>query len=154
MRVLLKTVLDCDPDDAWRAITSPAVLGEVSSPLMVFTSLEPGGFPDQWPEGEHPVQVSALGLLPVGEQVISISFPAFRGGTRMMRDSGYGRSGVFTVVKEWQHSMAVAPARGGGTLYRDQLVFDAGPITPLLWPLYWAFWQWRGLRMSRLAHRW
>jgi len=40
-----------------------------------------------------------------------------------MRDTGYGRRGVFTVVNRWEHRMAISPASGGKTLYRDQLVF-------------------------------
>ena len=153
MRVLLKLVLDCGPDDAWHAIRSPAELQRVSSPLMAFHSLEPGGFPDEWPEGEHPIRVEAFGLN-IGEQVLAIDYPTAPGGTRIMRDTGYGRRGVFTVVNRWEHRMAISPASGGKTLYRDQLVFDAGRLTPLLWPLYWTFWQWRAFGLRRLAPTW
>ena len=47
MRILLKFVLDCDPDVAWDAIRSPSILKDVSFPLASFTSLEHGGFPAQ-----------------------------------------------------------------------------------------------------------
>ena len=40
---MLKQVLDCDPDAAWRAIRSPQVFRAVSAPLMTFTSAEPLG---------------------------------------------------------------------------------------------------------------
>jgi len=154
MRVLLKLILDCEPDAAWRAIRSPAGLRSVSAPLMVFHSLEPGGFQEQWSEGEHPVRVEGLGVIPLGEQVIAISYPPAQGQTRLVQDTGYGVSGIFTAVKYWEHTMAVAPAHGGGTLYRDQLVFDAGALSPLLWPMYWVFWQYRALRMKALARDW
>lgn len=154
MRILLKLIFDCQPDAAWRYIRSPAGLREVSSPLMVFTSLEPGGFPDVWPEGDHPVSVAGLGIVPLGEQVIAISYPPGHDGTRLVRDSGHGVSGIFTSVTSWQHTMAVAPNPGGGTLYRDQLVFEAGRLTVLLWPVYWIFWQWRGITMRRSAPTW
>lgn len=154
MRVLLKTVLDCEPDAAWRGITSPAGLQRVSAPLMTFESLEPGGFREKWTEGEHPVRVTGLGIVPLGEQVIAISFPKARGRTRLVRDSGYGVSGIFTMVDFWEHTMAVSPARGGGTLYRDQLVFEAGLLSVPLWPMYWAFWQYRAFRLKRLARTW
>jgi len=156
MRVMLKLVLDCEPDGAWRAIRSPDVLRAVSAPLMRFTPLtSDGGWPAQWPEGEHPARVSAAGVVPLGEQVIRIGYPdAPEPGVRMLRDSGYGRSGVFTLVREWEHTMAVSEAPGGGTLYRDRLRFDAGPLTPLMWPMYWAFWQWRAWRMRRLSLSW
>ncbi|QYH35305.1 hypothetical protein [Salinibacterium sp. M195] len=154
MRVLLKLVLDCDPDDAWRAIRSPHVFQEVSAPLTRFSSLAVGGFPELWPAGEHPVGMSAFGLCPVGQQVIDVSFPDAPAGVRIMRDSGRGLSGPLALVAQWEHSMAISAAPGGKTLYRDQLIFSAGVLTPLMWPLYWAFWQWRGVALRRLAPTW
>lgn len=154
MRVLLKLELDCAPDDAWRAIRSPQVFQEVSAPLSTFTSLEIGGFPELWQAGEHPVRMSAAGLFPVGQQVIDVSFPDAPAGVRVMRDSGRGLSGPLALVTQWEHSMAISAAPDGKTLYRDQLIFSAGILTPLLWPLYWAFWQWRGAALRRLAPSW
>jgi len=153
MRVLLKFEIDCTPDAAWRALRSPAGLREVSTPLMTFTSLEPRGFPTVWSEGGHPLAVKALGLLPVGEQLIDISFTE-RKGARIVQDFGGALSGPLSLVTRWEHSMAVAPAPGGRTLYRDQLVFSAGPVTAAVWPALWSFWQWRGAGIRRLAPTW
>ena len=154
MRVLLKLILPCEPDAAWNAIRSPAVFRRVSAPLMVFESLEESGFPDRWPAGEHPVRARALGLVPVGEQVIVIGYPPASRGVRMTTDTGYGRSGIFTTVTAWHHTMAISAAPDGGTLYRDRLQFEAGHVTALLWPVYWAFWQWRAVRIRMLARSW
>lgn len=163
MRVLLKLVLDCAPDDAWRAIRSPAVLTAVSAPLTRFRSLEPAGFPDVWPAGPHHVMVSAAGLVDIGEQTIDISYPASVAaqrqpaastGVRVIRDTGKGLSGPLALITRWEHTMTIASAPGGRTLYRDQLVFAAEPFTLLLWPLYWAFWQWRAVGIKRLAPGW
>ncbi len=164
MRVLLKLELDCEVDAAWRAIRSPHVMRQVAAPLLGFWSLEQGpsprsGFPDTWPPGEHPVEVSALTVLTVGEQVITISYPQQtlrrrRDGVRMVRDRGRATSGPLTAVTRFEHTMAVAPAAGGRTLFRDQLKFSAGILTPLLWPMFWMFWQWRGFRLQRLAPGW
>ncbi len=153
MRILLKLVLDCDPDTAWRVIRSPAGLTQVSAPLMEFTSLEDGGFPALWPAGEHPVSVKGLGLVPLGRQVITIGYPP-SDQARMVRDTGHGVSGIFPVVTAWEHTMAVSRTANGHTLFRDQLRFQAGAVTLLLWPMYWAFWQWRGMRMRQLASTW
>jgi len=154
MRVLLKLVLDCPPDAAWLAIRSPKVLVDVSSPLTSFVSQEPGGFPETWEAGEHPVTVKAFGLVPLGDQIIGISYPERSDGVRMMRDTGQGLSGPLALITKWEHSLTVAPARGGKTLYRDQLKFEAGRFTVLLWPMYWLFWQWRGFGMRRFAPTW
>lgn len=152
--MLLNLVLDCPPDAAWAAIRSPRVLREVSAPFTTFESLETGGFPGAWEAGDHPVLVKALGLVPIGEQIIGISFPAREDDVRVMRDIGRGVSGPLAVVTSWRHSIAIAPTPDGQTRYRDQLVFTAGPITPLLWVVYWAFWQWRGFQLRRFAPAW
>ena len=154
MRVLLKVVLDCEPDDAWWAIRSPAVLRQVSYPLTSFESLEAEGFPSLWEPGEHRVLVRALGVIPIGPQGIGISCPPRTDGVRMMRDTGRSLGGPLALVTRWQHSLTVAPAPDGGTLYRDQLKFEAGLLAPVLWPVYWVFWQWRAFGLRRLAPEW
>lgn len=153
MRILLKFVLDSDPDAAWLAIRSPAVMSMVAAPFARFESYDAGGFPEVWEPGPHPARVSTIGGVEVGEQVIDIAF-RHRGDVRLMRDSGYGEFGMLALITHWQHTIAISPAPTGGTLYRDQLVFRAGPLTLLLWPMYWAFWQWRGIRLRRLLRGW
>ena len=157
MRVLLKEILDCSPDAAWRAIQSPAVFREVSSPVVSVESLAADGFPTIWEPGEHPVALRALGALPMGTQVIRLSTSSTRkDGVRILRDTGRGVSGALAAVTLWEHSMAIAPdpAGTGKTLYRDQLVFKAGPATLAAWPVFWALWQWRMLQIKRLAPGW
>jgi hypothetical protein len=162
MRVLLKLILDCDPDAAWRALQSPTSFREVSFPWADFSSLEPDGFPTVWSAGVHPVQVRALRAVSVGRQEIDISFPGSTvPGVRMLRDSGGGRSGILSVIPKLDHRMAVSPDPAGPdsegrtrTLYRDQLIVKAGILTPAAWYSLWAFWQWRGLRLRQLAPTW
>jgi hypothetical protein len=157
MRVLLKLILDCEPDAAWRAIRSPAVLREVSSPLFTLTARDPDGFPTIWEPGSYPVRVRGAGILPIGSHDIRISFDDHRtDGVRIMRDSG-----GFPGTTSWDHRLAVSPDPAGPdaegrvrTLYRDRLLVSAGPVTPALWYGLWAFWQWRGARMRALAPGW
>jgi hypothetical protein len=156
MRVLLKEILDCTPDAAWRALQSPAVFREVSSPLMTAESLEADGFPTRWQAGEHAVSMSGLGLVPLGDQVIRLNMKTTPGGVRIIRDSGGGVSGALAAVTKWDHRMAISadPAGTGKTLYRDQLIFSAGPATLAVWPGLWAFWQLRMARIKALAPSW
>lgn len=157
MRVLLKEILDCPPDAAWHAIHSPAVFREVSSPFMAVESLEADGFPTRWEPGEHPAEFSMLGLVPMGTQVIRLANSTHRAdGVRILRDTGRGVSGALSAVTLWDHRMAIAPdpAGTGKTLYRDQLIFRGRPATIALWPTFWAFWQWRMLRLKHLAPNW
>ena len=154
MRILLKLELDCTSDAAWRAIRSPDVFRAVSAPFTTFDSLEPGGFPSSWPEGEHIVRAKAFGVAEIGDQSIKLEFLEPRNGVRAVRDTGRGLSGPLTLVSTWEHTMAVSALPGARTLYRDQLKVEAGVLTPLLWIGFWAFWQWRGIQIARLSRDW
>ncbi|AXH36773.1 hypothetical protein DVJ78_16345 [Humibacter sp. BT305] len=157
MRVLLKLILDCDPDAAWRAIRSPAVFREVSSPLLDIESLAADGFPTVWEPGQHPVEIRGGGIVPLGKQIIRLSVQTRQhGDVRILHDSGQPVTGALTAVKLWDHRMAVAPdPKGTGkTLYRDQLTIGAGLLTPAVWYSLWAFWQWRGHKLKELAPTW
>ncbi len=154
MRILLKFVLDCPADAAWWALRSPAVFRAVGRPFVTFQSLEQDGFPETWKAGVHPVSAKALGRLPMGEQIIDLSYPRRRDGVRMEVDSGGALNGAMSVITHWHHTMAVAATADGRTLYRDQLVFRAGLMTLVVWPVLWAFWQWRGRRIRQLSRDW
>lgn len=156
MKVMLKLVLDCEPDAAWHALRSPAALREVVSPWLDFSSLEPHGFPAQWPAGEHLMTALALRSIDVGTEAVNISYPTrVPAGVRMMRDTGGGRSGLVGGLRSWDHRMAVSadPAGSGGTLYRDRVEFG-GPFAAASWYGVWAFWQWRAARLTQLAPTW
>lgn len=148
---MLKQVLDCDPDAAWRAIRSPEVLRAVAGPLMTFASAAPLG--TTWTQGEHPVTARLLGLIPVGEQVIDLTFTE-RDDVRFVHDTGEALSGPLSIISYWHHTMAVSPTKDGRTLFRDRLLFDAEPVSLAVWPAIWAFWQWRSLQIRRLAPSW
>jgi hypothetical protein len=158
MRILLKLVLDCDADAAWRALHSPAAVAEIYGPLLQMrpladppTSFEPGT--------DAPVQLSFAGAVPMGRQLISVSdrktTDAAGLPVRIFRDSGMPLTGPLASLDVWDHQMAVSPAPGDPTrtLWRDRLVIG-GRAAPLLWPTLWATWQWRAARLRALAPTW
>lgn len=159
MRVLLKLVIDCDADAAWRALHSPRAVAELYGPLMELAPLAASGLPSRFAPGDDvPVQLSAAGVVPLGRQLIHVSErtvdePA--GLVRIFRDSGIPLTGPLASLDVWDHQMAVSPAPGdpSRTLWRDRLVF-AGPAAGALWPVLWATWQWRGTRIRALAPTW
>ena len=165
MRVLLKLELDCEPDAAWAALRSPTAFRQVSAPIMKFTSLDDGGFPETWSDGEHRLSARAFGLVPAGEQLVDIRteerLEHTAGGrheaptpVRIVHDTGRGLTFPLTLTTEWHHRMAVSALPDGRTLYRDQLTFSAGLLSPAAWVAYWVFWQWRGMALKRLAPSW
>lgn len=155
MRVGLKQVLDCEPEAAWDAIRSPRVLRELYAPALALEPLADEGFPEFWRDGDElPCRVSALwGTIPLGEQTVAISIYD-RGDARILEDHGGPTSGALGLVRTWRHRMAVSPAPGGGTLYRDRLDFSAGVLSAAAWPVLWSAWQGRGARIRQLASTW
>ncbi len=68
---------------------------------------------------------------------------------RIFRDSGIPLSGPLAELDVWDHQIAVSPVPGdpSRTLWRDRLVIG-GAIAPVLWPVLWSVWQWRGTRRA------
>ncbi|MGV9194654.1 hypothetical protein ACQ143_09970 [Microbacterium sp. MC2] len=157
MRIMLKLVLDCDADAAWRALHSPRALAELYAPLVDMapvaegpTLLEPGS--------DVAVQLRLAGTVPLGRQLIHATdryVEDHRGAVRILRDSGIPLTGPFAALDVWDHQMAVSPAPGAPekTLWRDRLVIG-GPTAALLWPVLWATWQWRAARLRAVAPTW
>ena len=158
MRILLKLELDCTADAAWRALHSPRAVTELYGPLLDMapmaaslpTSFEPGA--------DVPVEIRALGLLPVGQQLIHASdryTEDANGPVRIFRDSGIPLTGPLAALDVWDHQMAVSPLPGdpSKTLWRDRLTIGGIAAVPL-WPMLWAAWQYRGIRLRTLAPTW
>ncbi len=158
MRILLKLELDCTADAAWRALHSPRAIAELYGPLLEMgpmatelpTSLEDGA--------DVPVEIRALGVFPAGQQLIHVTdrYTAdSHGPVRILRDSGIPLTGPLAALDVWDHQMAVSPLPGdpSRTLWRDRLVIGGAAALPL-WPVLWAAWQYRGLRLRALAPTW
>lgn len=158
MRVLLKTIVDCDADAAWRALHSPRAVAELYGPLLQLEPLAAGGLPTRLePGADIPVRMRAAGIA-LGDQLIHVSDRAASsadGPVRIMRDSGIPLTGPLAALDVWDHQLAVAPAPGdpARTLWRERLVIG-GAAAPALWPVLWAVWQWRGARIRALAPTW
>ena len=158
MRIMLKLVLDCDADAAWRALHSPRAVAELYGPLIDLAPMEATGMPTTLESGaDVPVRMR-VGSLPLGDQLIHVSerhVQDARGAVRILRDSGIPLTGPLAALDVWDHQMAVSPAPGDPirTLWRERLVIG-GAAAPALWPVLWATWQWRGARLRALAPTW
>ncbi len=117
MRIMLKFVIDIDPDAAWRALHSPAALAELYGPLVRLAPLTP--LPTSWSTGDEAVVgLSFGGMLPLGRQLIDPG-DVIRdvGGqrVRILRDTGIPLSGPLAALDVWDHQIAVSPAPAAGT---------------------------------------
>ncbi len=159
MRILLKLVLDCDADAAWRALHSPRAVAELYAPLVGLTPMAVEGLPTSLDAGaDVPVRLALGGVVPLGAQLIHVSDRLVEDATgpvRILRDSGIPLTGPLASLDVWDHQMAVSPAPGdpSKTLWRDRLVIG-GPSAVALWPVLWGIWQWRGARLRQLAPTW
>lgn len=173
MRIMLKLVLDCDADAAWRALHSPRAIADLYGPFVDLAPMDAAGMPSRLePGADVPVRMTigagAPGIpvgaggrgggLSLGEQLIHVSERTVRdahGEVRIFRDSGIPLTGPLATLDVWDHQMAVSPAPGdlAKTLWRDRLVIG-GRAAPAPWPVLWATWQWRGARLRALAPTW
>ena len=155
MRVLLKLTLDCEPETAWQRIQQPAMLQAVSAPIMTVYSLEPDGFRAEWTDSPHRIALRLFGLIPFGKQLVLVSRRIGHGsGVNILRDTGGAYTGPLSLLKNWDHRMAISALPDGRALFRDQLRVNAGLLTPLAWPAIWLMWQARGAKIQRLARDW
>lgn len=159
MRILLKIVLGCDADAAWRALHSPRAVSELYGPFVGLEPMASEGLPSSLTSGlDLPVRMTFGGAVPLGAQLIHTTdryVEDSRGRVRILRDSGIPLTGPLASLDVWDHQMAVSPAPGdpSRTLWRDRLVIG-GPTAAALWPVLWGVWQWRGLRLRQLAPTW
>ncbi|KZE42334.1 hypothetical protein [Microbacterium sp. T32] len=157
MRILLKFEIDCDPDAAWRALHSPRAVAELYGRLLAVETLEEA--PTSFSSGDDiPVQMRAVGVFPVGRQLISVADRETSDGNgrvRVFRDWGVPLTGPLAALDVWDHQMAVSAAPGdlNRTLWRERLTIG-GAAAPALWPGLWAMWQWRAARIRALAPTW
>ncbi|MBB2975402.1 hypothetical protein FHX49_000968 [Microbacterium endophyticum] len=157
MRIVLKFVIDCDADAAWRALHSPRAVAELYGPFVDMQPLAP--LPTSWVSGDSAgVGLYLGGLIPMGRQLIAISdreTEDANGPVRIFRDSGMPLTGPLATLDVWDHQMAISAVPGdpSKSIWRDRLVIR-GAIAPLMWPVMWAAWQWRSIRIRALAPTW
>lgn len=165
MRIMLKLVLDCDPDAAWRALHSPRAIADLYGPMLDLVPMDAAGMPPTLePGADVPVRLTVGGVGPsaasvrLGDQLIHVSerfAHDANGPVRILRDSGIPLTGPLAALDVWDHQMAVSSAPGDATktLWRERLVIGGAAAGPL-WPVLWATWQWRGARLRALAPTW
>lgn len=158
MRILHKTVLDIDPDAAWRAVHSPRAAAELYGPFLQMRPID--GLPTSWEAGaEAAVTLTAAGIVPMGTQLLHVfddeRADASGTRTRIFRDAGAPLTGPLALLRVWDHQMAISPAPGepGRTLWRERLVIG-GAWAPVFWPVLWTVWRLRAARLRRVAPTW
>ncbi|MFQ6548292.1 SRPBCC family protein [Aestuariibius sp. 2305UL40-4] len=145
--VEVSTHLAATPDRVWDEVRRPALLLHIAAPLVRFEPVDPPTLPEQYAEGDYRMAMRLYGVVPLGEQVISISYPEPQNGTRFIRDNGYSDT-----IHRWDHLISIAP-EGTGTRYADRIEIDAGWRTPALVAFAHLFYRHRQKRWRQLIAR-
>ncbi len=150
MRITLKLVFDADIDTVWDALSRPEQMRSAARPFIRVRSLEKSGFPSSWPAvTPHRVELSLFGLIPMGTQVVNVSYTIAPSGERTVTDSGSPTSGPLALLRDWQHRMTISAMDAHRTRYVDTVTARAGVLTPIMWITIWAMWRMRGVALRR-----
>ena len=155
VRVRGRTVLRAAIDNAWEALHTPAVFRAVSSPFTVFRTAPDKELPERFqPDTDYEVTVWAMGLVPLGRQVIRLEDDTSSWHHRVVTDVGHGVTGPLSFLKDWRHEMVLTARADGTTDFSDTLTAKAGLLTPLAWLGLQVFWLWRVTKLRALAGDW
>ena len=144
MTLDLATALPCSLDEARAAVMRTRLFHYVTAPLLTFRPAGEEALPEQWAPGTYRVQLRLLGVIPLGEQDIVISFPPVEQGVAI-RDAGSSR-----FIRTWDHRITITPG-SSGVRYRDVVVIRAGVLTPVVWGAAQLFFRHRQRRWRQLA---
>ena len=155
VRVRGKTILRAAIDNAWDALHTPHVFRSVSAPFTVFRAPAATPLPDRFsPNTDYEVTVWALGIIPLGRQIIRLQDEVTGWHQRTVTDVGRGVSGPLSLLREWNHEMTLTARSDGTTDFSDTLTAKAGLLTPFAWLGLQVFWLWRVTKLRALAGDW
>ena len=127
----------------------PRLLLFVARPMIRFSPVNPQAFPVRWQETQYVLKITLFGVLPIGQQTVSISDTdrsSEKGQFHVeLRDNGRG-----TVASTWDHLITIG-ASAGGCSYTDRVEVKAGVLTPFVLVFAWLFYWHRQRRLRLLA---
>lgn len=128
MRVHRQAILPAGFADLLETLRRPAFMVATAAPLVELRSAEPEGFPSRWLGGPHRLTLRLFGRIPLGQQVMNLSWPASRQGQAQLHDTGHS-----PLIKRWDHRIMIKDMGNGSSSFSDTLDIDAGPLTPIFW---------------------
>ena len=155
MKVSRSTHIALKPETVWAEVQTARLLQHIAWPLVHFIPVDDAAFESFQPGGRYQVKLRLFGMIPLGTQWIVSSLHEADGTQwpKRLRDDGYS-----AVISKWDHWIAVAPDKDGGTRYSDEVEVWAGALTPFIWAFAQIFYwhrqrRWRGLAKSLPAWR-
>lgn len=150
MRLTLEGRLSCSLEVAWNAELRLAFLNETSRPFLILRPLadERGALPpEQWREGMlFRLQALLFGVFPLGVQEIWVRELDPQAPVICTEETG-------SIIVQWRHRASLRACGKRASIYRDEIDFQAGRLTPFLWCLAWLFYRYRLFRRASWARR-
>ena len=147
MKVVVKSLLLCSADAAWRKVRTSRLLRTVSQPLVRIQPLPKECLPRHW-VNETLVRVRSRlwGLIPLGTREVYFERidPALRQIQTCESDP---------CVRRWRHFIRIDPIDNSACWYQDEIEIDAGPLTMVVWLFAQVFYRHRQSRWRILAAR-
>ena len=129
MKLRLSSTLPCSADAAWRAETELARSLKGSRPWLAFSPIEPPHLPEKWQAGlSLTVRARLYSLLPLGRYTITVA--EFDENAMTVLTHGHGG-----LIRRWDHRLRIAPEGSGSCRFTDEIDFDAGVFSPIVWLL-------------------
>lgn len=139
MKMQLNYSLDMPLDEVWNRLKKVSTLHYVADPILKFEAVHPNVFPEEWHDGDYETSLSLFGYIPFGRQHIVIEIPnTISNDTKVLIDHGYG-----SMVRTWKHTITLVRNTDLKTNYQDEVIIQAGVLTPFVWIFAWLFYRWR-----------
>ena len=147
MKLKVQSILNCTLQQAIEYAKQPQLFDFVSRPLIAVSAVEPAVFPQQWAAGTYIIDLKLFGKIAFGKQTLVISCPDELNSKQqfVMYDNGYSDT-----IKRWHHRITLR-AQGNTTHYTDEIDFDAGLMTLVIWAFSKRLYQHRHKRWAELV---
>jgi len=145
MEVRRETMLPAPAERVWEAICQPGTMLYVLKGLFGFPAL--AGRLDPVREGERGRGwIMLFHVIPFARWTIQVASVNAATCTIVTREGG-------GLIRQWNHTLHVEPAPGGGCRYVDVIDLDAGPFTPIAAVIVSGIFRYRQGRLRNLASR-
>jgi len=144
MRLQLTSLLACPIARVASEVAKPALLQEISAPILTFVPVEPAAIGDVWEPRQYRTRLLLGGRVPLGEHTLDIKQDATSDGA-IFHDAGFS-----DLIKTWDHRVILEDFHGM-TRYTDRVHIAAGLLTPIAWAFALLFYTHRQRRLNRLV---
>ena len=131
MKLRVASTLPCSAEAAWQAEIERARLLRESRPWLAFSPVAPPHLPETWAAGQTlTVRTRLFGLLPLGHHTIAVAEVDENAMTMVTHMNG-------GLIRRWHHRVRIGPDGPNGCRYTDEIDFDAGAFTSIVWLFAW-----------------